>query len=87
MTAIEIIARFQPLMPEGIRFGASYPIAPWEDSDGNWHQPSDTEALIRISTRERYVDGLIEESDLAWSDEMFRERIIVPMLAMLKDPA
>lgn len=84
MTATDIMARFQPLMPEGVRFAASFPIQPWKDEEGNWHQPENI-ALIRVATVSHFCDGMIQAEDLAWTDEMFRERILAPMLGTLNN--
>lgn len=82
MTAQEIMSRFEPLMPEGVRFSAAYPIQPWQDEEGNWHQPDDT-ALIRVSTPTHFCDGMVKGDEFAWADDMFMERILAPMLSRL----
>lgn len=87
MTALELIARFQPQMPEGIRFVASYPIQSWQDDEGAWHEPRDDEALIRVSNPTRFCDAIVTAEDLGWSDDLFHERILQPMLVLLSDQA
>jgi hypothetical protein len=85
VTAAQIKTRFQPLMPEGIRFSAAHPMQPWQGPDGNWHDPGDDIVLIRISNATHFADALIQVDDLKWSDERFVARILRPMFALLKD--
>jgi hypothetical protein len=60
---------------------------PYQDEEGNWHTPPDDAVAIRVATGFHYVDAMFTESDLAWTDAMFSERILAPMLSLLDHSA
>ena len=83
MTPTEIMTRFQPLMPEGVSFRAAIPL-PYQDEEGTWHAVADDAVVIRVQTDSHVVDAMVREADFSWTDEMFRERVLQPMFAMLE---
>lgn len=77
-----IVRRFSRYMPPAVTLRASVPM-PWQDEEGEWHDPPEDAIVLRVSSRSHVADAVIVSEDIGMTDEQFQQRILGPMLALL----